>query len=396
MSVITAEEYAARLAKLQQVLVQREIELAVINCNTDLFYYTGSLQPLYLLVPATGQALLLSRKAITRIREEAPYLALREFTGTKEMAAAINEAGFAGAKRIAYTLDTVTYATVARLQKLFPGAEVADISWEMRTLRMVKSPAELEIITRGAAILSQVPAFVKAHFLPGMTELELSATVESFLRLHGGDALIRCRKEGVEMSAFGVLSAGVNSLSGTKFDGVLGGKGLCPAVPYGASYDLIPRDVPAMLDFGFVLEGYLTDLTRMFVWGQPSDEVRRAYDAMLQIHRAVIAMLKPGITWEEPYTLAVKMAADLGYADTFMGAGPEKVKFVGHGLGLELDDPPFLAPQMRGLLEANMVLAIEPKVTLPGIGAIGPEDTVLLTEQGVQMLTTCSQEMIIV
>ena len=396
MSIHAADMLTARLRKLQGLLAQREIDLAVLQYATDLFYYTGSIAPLYLLVPRQGEALVVARKALERIEQEVGHLPLRSFSNSKELAGIFAEAGAGAAARVGLTADTLSYASAQRLQGFFPQAEIADLSWEIRCLRMVKSPAEIEIMVRAGRIFARMTELIREQFHPGITELELSAALEYAYRRQGHAMLIRCRREGVEMSGSGVCAAGLNTLAGTKFEGVCGGAGLSPAVPYGATTDPIPRGAPILVDYGFVLEGYHMDQTRMACWGEPPAEARQAFDAMLQIEQAVFDVLRPGTSWEEPYRVAEALAAELGYADTFMGAGREQVRFVGHGLGLELDEPPVLAPRMPYPLEADMVVAIEPKVALPGIGVVGIEDTVVIRPGGVERLTICPREMVIV
>ena len=208
--------------------------------------------------------------------------------------------------------------------------------------------------------------------------------------------LIRCRREGVEMAGCGVCAAGMNTLAGTKFEGVCGGVGLSSAVPFGVTADPIPPKAPILIDYGFVLEGYHIDQTRMACWGEPPAEARRAFDAMLEVEETIFAALRPGVPWEEIYRIAVARAAELGFAEGFMGLGGEGVKFVGHGVGLELDEPPILAPRMPHPLEAGMTLAIEPKAALPGLGMVGIEDTVVIRADGIERLTVCPREMVIV
>ncbi len=385
-----------RLLKLQALLAQRELDFAVLSFATDLYYYTGSVQPLYALVPRAGAPCLLARKSLSRIREEVPSLALHAFDGAKELTAILDDTGLRAARRIGFTLDTASYAAVQRFQRLCPQTEIVDFSWDLRQLRMVKSAEELAIMQRAGEILTQVPALLQAHFSPGMSELALSAAMEYAFRRQGHDALIRCRREGVEMSASGVCAAGVQTLSGTKFEGVCGGTGLSPAVPYGATEAPIPAGVPILLDFAFVLRGYHLDQTRMACWGKPPAVVQQAYDAMLAVEETIFAMLRPGVRWEQAYECALTRAGELGYADTFMGVGRERVSFIGHGVGLELDEPPFLAPRMPYPLAEGMTLAIEPKVALPGIGVIGIEDTVVIRDGAPERLTTCEQELVII
>lgn len=388
----TQKELAGRIRKLKQRLEQAGIGLAVLNQNSDVYYYTGSVQPLYLLIPASGEPVMLARKSITRIRDEAPEITLEVFHGGKDLTEIISRHGFGDAERVGYTLDTTAYATVARLHKLFGGVEMVDISWDIRMLRAVKSEAEIAIQVRAGEIMARVPDIVKACFKPGMTEIELSAAIENYFRLHGHGAFMRIRRECIEMAGFGVCSSGTNSLAGTKFDGICAGTGASSGSPYGAGSEPVERGVPVILDYAFNLEGYIIDQTRMFSWGEPSHEVMRAYDAMVRIEDIIVAMLKPGAVWEDVYNEAAALADDAGYIKEFMGLGTEKVKFVGHGVGLELDEPPYLAPQMKDRLAAGMVIAIEPKVALPEIGVVGIEDTVVIRESGVEWLTTCSRD----
>jgi Xaa-Pro aminopeptidase len=393
--MVESTELLERLAKLQQGLKNRGISVAVLNQNSDLYYYTGSVQPLYLIVPAAGEAFVLARKAINRIQTEIRHIPFEAFRNTEDLVRIIGKYGIGSSKQVGFSLEVTSYSTVLRFQKLLGNAQVADISWDLRMLRMVKLPKEIAVLTEAAKLMADLPGLIRENFRPGMTELELSLVLETYFRRSGHTAMIRCRREGMEVAAFGVCSSGVNSLSGGKFDGICVGKGISPAMPYGASNDSIPERTPVIIDFAFVLEGYHVDMTRMFSWGPPADEVLKAYDAMVKVEQAIIRDLVPGKVCEEIYFDAVRLAGELGYAREFMGLDTEKVKFVSHGVGLELDEPPYLAPQMKIPLQEGMVLAVEPKVALPGIGVVGIEDTVVVRNGGPERLTTCAQEWII-
>lgn len=394
MGSVFEREFSVRIAKLQEVLKSKGINLAILNVNSDLYYYTGSVRPLYLIVPVDTEPIVLARKAIQQIQEEVNHLQLVAFNGTKDLIKLINDHGYTGAKKIGFTFDTTAYATVLRWQQLFVGAELIDLSWDIRALRMVKSEAEIAIQAKAGMIMAEVPNLVRTHFKPGMTELKLSAILENYFRLNRHSILVRCRREGIEMS-FGVCSAGNNTLAGTKFDGICAGVGISAAAPYGACSDLITAGEPVILDYGYNLDGYHVDQTRMFSWGEPAVEVIQAYEAMLSVEEHIIEHLKPGQTWESIYELALQHATKLGYEKEFMGLGAEKVRFVGHGVGLELDEPPFLAPKNESKLLAGMVVAIEPKVSLPGIGVVGIEDTLVIRDRQAELLTTGTKEYLI-
>ncbi len=394
MDRFSTGEFSGRIAKLQDFLRQKRVSLAVLTQNSDIYYYTGSVQPLYLLVPDVGEPLILARKSLNRIQEEVGHIELGSFYNSKDLTRLVERFKIDDTKQIGFTLDTVSYTTVNRFLQLCGGAKIADLSFDIRMLRLVKSAAEIAIQTEAGKVIAHLPGLVKENFKPGMTELELSAIIENYLRLHGHGILVRCRREGIE--CLGVCSAGKNTLAGTKFDGICAGIGTSNAVPYGATMAEIPRNTPVLLDYAFVYEGYHVDQTRMFSWGEPEAVVFKAYQAMVEVERVIFDHLKPGTPWLEVYERAAECAAGLGYENEFMGLGPEKVRFVGHGVGLELDEPPFLAPKMEYLLEAGMVVAVEPKVALPGVGVVGIEDTLVIRENGCELLTQCSPEFLIV
>ncbi len=393
MTSFRAREFSERIAGLQNLLRQRAVALAILTQNSDIYYYTGSLQPLYLLVPDAGEPLILARKSLDRIREEAGHIGLGAFYNSKDLLRLLEPYQIDAEKQIGFTLDATSYTTVERFRQLCGGAGIADLSFDIRRLRLVKSESEISIQAAAGKIIAHLPELVKEEFRPGMTELEVSAVIENYLRLNGHGLLVRCRKEGIE--CLGVCSAGENTLAGTKFDGICAGLGTSQAAPYGAAMKVIPQNVPVLLDYALVFEGYHVDQTRMFSWGEPPSEALKAYQAMVEVEGVILECLKPGIPWFEVFERASGRAAELGYEKEFMGLGPEKVRFVGHGVGLELDEPPFLAPKMEYPLEAGMVVAVEPKVALPGIGVLGIEDTLVIRDGGPELLTKCSPEFLI-
>jgi Xaa-Pro dipeptidase len=395
MTTFTAAEFAGRLARFQQLLVEKQVDLAVLNQSPDLYYFTGSTQPLYLAVPVSGKPVILARKALERIRTEAPRIPCEYFQNTEEMKRILEVYGFTKARRLGLALGDTAYATVTRWLRLFDDSLPVDLTDALRFLRMVKSETEQKIIAAAGRIIAGIPGVVREAFRPGMTELELSVAIETYLRLNGHGGIIRNRREAVELGD-GVCAAGVNTLAGNKFDSVCVGAGLHAANPFGATAQAIPRDQPVILDFALNYQGYHVDQTRMFCWGHPDPQVVRAFQTMLEVERVLMEELLPGKIWSELYARAAQLASDYHYEAEFMGFGPEQVRFVGHGIGLELDEPPYLAPKMDFLIVPGMTIALEPKVALPGIGVIGNEDTVLVREDGCECLTIAPPELIVV
>lgn len=396
MSDKITDDLSVRIRKLQNRLKENEIDLAILSQNSDIYYFSGSVQPQYILIPVASKPVVLARKAITRIELEVESIELEPFSGTKDLARIFQKYNLSASKRVGFTLDTITYSSVMRMKKLFKQADIVDLSWEVRTLRMIKSEAEISIQTQAGKIMAEWPELVRKNLKPGMTELDLSIIIENHARLNRHGSFVRSRREGNELPGYGVCTSGINSLTGTRFDGICAGKGLSAPNPYGASSDIIRTGSPILLDFGFNLDGYVVDQTRMCSIGKPSNEIIDAYDAMLHVEETILKSLKPGVVWEDIYNNSAQLASEMGYSDTYMGVGTERVKFVGHGVGLELDELPLLASGLKYPIETNMVIAVEPKVALPGVGVIGIEDTIVVKNNGIDVLTICPKEFIVI
>jgi Xaa-Pro dipeptidase len=393
MQPFDASEIDRRISALKAMLRAKGIDAAVLNQGADLYYYSGSVLPLYLAVPAEGEPFLLARKAEARIAREVPFMRLERFADSKGLAAAWAERGLSGARALGFTCDSTSYATVARIARLSPSAAIVDLSMDLRLARMRKSEAEIAALRAGGAVIARLPDVVRARYRPGMTELELSSHIERFFR-EEGNGVVDSKQEGLVLAP-GVTTSGLNSLEGNKFDGVCAGKGASRAVPFGASRDAIRSSAPITFDYAFVCEGYHVDMTRMASVGEPARAVMEAYRAMVEIERALIGRIRPGASWESAWDLAAKMAEELGYGEAFMGADRDKVRFVGHGVGIQLDEPPFLAPKMPAPFEEGMVVAVEPKVALPGIGVVGIEDTIVVGADGNEIITTAPDDFMI-
>ena len=220
----------------------------------------------------------------------------------------------------------------------------------------------------------------------GMREIELLAEIEYALRRRGHLGLMRVRAAGAELVT-GIAASGAAVAKPSAFDGPAGGEGLHPAFSKGAGWSTIEAGEPILLDIGCNVDGYVTDQTRTAVIGELPDDLAAAYEASETILRELESMLKPGTVCEELYERSVAMAAELGFAEHYMGYGPDAVKFVGHGIGLEIDEWPVLARGFRTELAPGMVLAIEPKFTFPGRGVVGIENTYVITANGFEKLT---------
>lgn len=375
-------ELDQRLARLQRHLAAAGLDGALLHGTVSVFYFTGTAQLGHLWVPAAAAPVLLVRRVLERARRESaldrvePLASLRELPGV-----------LGGARRIGMELDILPVSAFAQYQKVLAGVEVADVGPATRLIRAAKSAFELEQHRAAAAAADLAYRDTVAALRAGMTELELAAAFAGSYRRHGHQGMMRWRAaSGFECPDVHVL-AGESALAFSFADSPFGGVGLTPAAPYSASRRPIGRDEPVCLDFPNAVNGYVHDQTRTLVVGRLGAELERAYDVCREIHAMIRAEARPGVTGEALWERSVAIARAAGLEEHFMGYGETRVRFVGHGVGLELDELPVLAARQQQPLPAGAVIAVEPKFFLPGQGAVGLENTYAVHPDRVETLT---------
>ena len=382
-------ESQLRIARLQQELRGQGIDGALLIYPIDVYYFSGTRQNSTLWIPAQGEPRLFARKSYLRAQGESLIDDTRPFPSSKEFAAQLGEEP----KRIGLTFDVAPLAQYHYYGKLLPGREFVDISAINRELRSVKSEWELGKMRNSGArlcdVFKEVPDFLKE----GMREVDLAAEFEYRLRRAGGEGYVRMRAFNQELFQGLALSSATAGTPGF-FDGAATGQGLSSASPHGASRARIEADTPVLVDYTGVFDGYIVDMTRMFVVGKPAPELEHAFATSLAIQDYLVDNLKPGAVCEELFLKAAEMVRDAGLEQNFMGAPGENARFVGHGVGLELDEFPVLAQGFKVALQAGQTIAIEPKFVLPGKGVIGIENTFAVSSRGGVKLTNLPDEIV--
>ena len=379
------DEIDARVRTLQQTLDQLDLDGALVVHHTNLFYLSGTSQAAHLFVPRVGAPLLLVRKSFERARRESPIGEILEVRSLKMIPELLGERGFRF-DALGVELDVMPYKTWQFYQKVFAASTMQDIGEPIRSQRRIKSPYEADLLQESCAVLDQVFAEVPSMLVESMTEIELASLFEAAMRRRGYGGCSKMRAFNQDFF-FGNVTSGGSGAEPSYFDGPVGGSGLTPANnPHGAGWKRIGRNEVVYIDYTCVINGYTADGARMFVIGDVSPELRAAHEASLAIQRELVGMLRPGTVCEAVYLRAEALARDLGLAEHFMGLGPDRVRFIGHGVGLELDEYPIFAKGVNTVLEQGMTFALEPKFVFPE-GAIGTENTFLLTGDGVRVLT---------
>lgn len=280
-----------------------------------------------------------------------------------------------------------------RLTKLSTSGKVSDIDGAnlMRNIRSIKTSEELSEIRKLATRHMEIYRVAPDLFVPGMTDLQWQHRLEYQMRRRGSIGLFRAF--GARMEIFmGNVSAGNNAGVPAPYDFALGGAGSA-ALPLGASGTSLLPGTAVMLDLAGNYGVYTTDISRTYSVGELPQRVHEAHQLSISLHKWFEESIKPGVEISTVYPYCIKQVEEAALQEYFMGTDFQ-ARFVGHGLGIEINEPPVLTARWKGTFEAGMVIAFEPKFVFPGIGAVGIENTYIITESGVENITPLPTEII--
>lgn len=388
-------ELKSRIEAFQKLLDKRGVDAAIIVQKADFFYLTGTNQQGWLYVPSKGQPLLMIFKEFSRARAESSLERIVDLVSPKKIPGMLDEFGYKKPAILGMELDVLPTNLYFKYCSIFDKAEIVDISTEIRILRAVKSPYEITMIRRAATMSDRLAAKVPELLEEGKTEICLAGELEAYARSLGHQGLVKMRLWGSELF-YGHLLSGSSGGVPSYLSSPTGGTGTSPATGQGAGHRKIGRNEPIIVDYVFALDGYMSDHARIFSIGKISDDLLKAHDAMLEIQAIAKREGLPGVAAGDLYEIMLAAAKDRGYADNFMGVGARRIRFTGHGIGLELDEFPFIAKGQTLTLQPNMVIAMEPKVILPGRGVVGVENTLIVTEVGLESLSTIREDVVVV
>jgi len=379
MRLFSHEELAQRIGRFQKRLSEQKIGAALLTANSDLFYFTGSVQRGILVIPAGGETTYFVRKHLERARRESP-LKVEPFDTEKTRALLM------GHDSIGFAADVTTVAErdffAAKVAP--PEAKLVDISFPLALTKMVKSPVEIALIEQAAAINRAVHRYAREAYRSGMRDIDLQVAIESYARRERGHpGSFRLRGPQME-GALSLVVTGTSALEPTYTDFPIGGKGLSPAVAQGASGEIIERYF--VVDFVGACHGYAADSTRTYFTGKPSDEISCLYGELRSFLDKIVSFITPGITGEEAWNYATALVGVCSWRDGFMGLDA-KVRFLGHGIGVEVNQLPVIAAKQKIPFENGMTIAIEPKVFVPGWGIVGIENTYVMENGRLRSLT---------
>ncbi|MDD3038362.1 Xaa-Pro peptidase family protein [Bacteroides sp.] len=380
-------ELKLRRDKIRSLMAQQGIEAALITCNANLIYTYGCVVSGYLYLPLHSPALLFFKRPNNITGEHSFPIRKPE-----QIIELLKEQGLPIPSKLMLEGDELPYTEYVRLASLFPDSEVVNGTPIIRQARSIKTSIEIEMLRLSGVAHTKAYEQIPNIYRPGMTDIEFSIEIERLMRLQGNLGFFRVFGRSMEIFMGSVLTSD-NAGYPSPYDFALGGKGLDPALPGGANKTPLKEGQSVMVDLGGNFNGYMGDMSRVFSIGKLSEEAYTAHQVCLEIQEKISSIARPGVVCEHLYNTAVEIATKAGFADKFMGTD-QQAKFIGHGIGLEINEAPVLAPRMKQELETGMVFALEPKIVIPGVGPVGIENTWVVANDGIEKLTNCNEDII--
>lgn len=378
------EELDLRFSRLAEIMKDK-CEAILIADNADLYYASGCFfrgyvyfcppaNPVYFVIRPVG----LSGDRVKYIRKP------------EQMPEVLREMGLPLPANLGLELGMLTYNDVARLSKAFSGVQIVDATMIMRSCRMVKTPYELQMMREDGMRQCAAYGGIEKIYRSGMSDLEFQIEIERLLRLEGCLGFGRMSGNLMEINLGSVIS-GDNADVPTPYDFAMGGAGVDPSLPVGADGTLMKPGTTVMVDMNGCFNGYQTDMTRVWSIGSIPELALKAHECSRRILRRLEKESLPETPICTMYAIAEEEASQAGLSEYFMGHR-QKAGFIGHGVGIELNEQPPITPRNTLPIVENMTLAIEPKFVIPEVGAVGVENTYVTTASGLDNITPFPEE----
>lgn len=379
-------EIDLRISSIKRHMRASGIDAVLIASGANIYYTTLRVFRGYVYIPSDAKPVWFVVKP-NIFEEDSDAIAIRK---PEMIPAELEKAGIVMPRNIGLEFDSISYSEAMRLASVFPDATPVNGSTPLSMARMVKTDWEISRIKEDGMHQAEVYRRVVHCYKENMTDLELQIEIERVLRLEGCLGFTRTAGSMMDIN-MGSLIAGDNADAPSPFDFSMGGAGVNPSLPVGANGTMLKPGETVMVDMSGAFNGYQSDMTRVWRVGEIPDIAYKAHDCSCSILRTCERIGKPGTPICNLYEAAMKIVEGENLSAYFMGHR-QQAKFIGHGVGIELNELPVITSRNRQPLELNMVIAIEPKFVIPQVGAVGIENTYVVTPDGLKSLTLFPDE----
>ena len=375
-----------RRKRVQKAIREAGMDSLLLTSDVNIYYLTGRVFSGYYYLPADDAPVSFVKRPVDLTGDRIYHIRKPE-----QIPEIFASKGWPLPRNVLLETDLLSYNEWMRLQSIFHFQKIENASQWLRRIRMIKTPWEIEQIRLSAAHHTAAYSHFRQCYRPGMTDLQFQIAIENQMRLHGSRGVFR--SFGFNDIFMGSVLAGDNAGKPSPFDFALGGGGQTPFCPVGANGTVLKEGMSVMVDMAGNFTDYLSDMTRVYAIGELPEIAFRAHQVALEIQHAIESIAKPGVACADLYNLAYSIVEKAGLAANYMGM-KQQAKFVGHGIGLEINEPPVFSPRSNEILESNIAFALEPKFVIPQVGAVGIENSYVVTDSGVEKLTLLNEAII--
>lgn len=379
-SVFSKTEYENRLKNLQSAI--SNIDIAFIFGRADMYYYSSIGQDGFLAVGETITRYIGRNLALASELTHLNIKAMPSFRVFKEISAELTISS------IGLELDILPYKTVDYISKVFEHPEIVDISRDLREIRSVKSEAEINLMMEAAKQTDDSFDFARNNIKSGMSEMEISADIHHFLQNEGHPGWVQIRKFDHNYTALAYVMAGESITYLNSGFGPITGKGSCRYHMNGPSKRKVKDGDAIIIDTTGVVEGYTADETRTFFLGQVPKLYENALEVCIEVQNLISKIMIDKSNAPEIYLEVIELIQKNELENNFMGIDDDRIRFIGHGVGLELDEFPVITPGYQNSIKTGQIVAIEPKFIFDNPkGGVGIEDTWVIRDNHAERLT---------
>lgn len=380
------EDITLRISKIREIMSEADVSAILIASNVNIYYTTGRFFRGYVYIPLEKDPIWFIVKPNV-FQSDNSIIAIRK---PELIAEELIKKDYPIPSTLGLEFDDLSYSEITRLKKIFPETEIRNASSIMKRARMIKTNWEIEQMKLDGIHHTNVYKKISQCFKPGMTDLRFQIEIEKELRLEGVLGVSRVAGNLMDINMGSVVS-GENADSEGPYEFTMTGEGVDPSLPVGANGSEIKKGTTVMVDMNGLFNGYQTDMTRVWAYGDLPEQALKAHECSRRILHELEILAKPGVPVAELYRKAEEIVKEEGLSDYFMGH-KNKVAFIGHGVGIELNELPVVTPRSKDILSKNMTIALEPKFVIPQVGAIGIENTYVVTDSGLQNITLFPEE----
>jgi Xaa-Pro dipeptidase len=380
-------ELSHRWKAIQKEMTRKNADGCLLADNVNLFYVADRVYSGYFYLPQEGNPLFFVKRPIGLEGENVFYIRKPE-----QIAEILLQQDIALPQTMMLELDEMPYNDIVRLQSIFRPTETLNATTAIRSVRAIKSEYEIGQMRHSARLHAACYAEVPKLYKPGMTDIDFSIEIERLFRRQG--ALGHFRVFGQSMELFmGSVIAGDNADNPSPYDFAMGGGGLHNSLPVSSNGSVMMPGTTVMVDMGGTFTAYMSDMTRVFSIGRVSPLTYKAHQVALEIQSNIETVAKPGVATCDLYNRAMELVKKHELMPYFMGHS-QQAGFIGHGIGIQINEQPVLAPRSKDELKEGHIFALEPKFVIPGVGAVGIENSFVVHKSGIEKLTVLNEEII--